>query len=247
MIAPPHDAIDAPHAHELGGVTVAHDRLRTRGVDEEVLVSPQVVISLVVDGPAAKVRSIDHELGKGVEHAREPARMREVVPVVAGVDGDGQTAGDDLVELHEARVIRIDHLRVGMDLESVQAELYHAVDLGFLVLEIGRTVPNPMNSGCRRAWSAMKSFMLVTACDVVATEWTMKCVMGDSFVQASSASGVPGEQAPPSNISTRRRADGIDCLACDLLRIYVRVCVDNCHGFLLQRLPSYPNQEVWGR
>ena len=82
------------------------------------------------------MRGIDHELGKGVEHARESTRMREVVPVVAGVDGDGQTAGDDLVELHEARVIRIDHLRVGMDLESVQAELYHAVDLGFLVFEI---------------------------------------------------------------------------------------------------------------
>ena len=73
--------------------------------------------------------------------------MREVVPVVAGVDGDGQTAGDDLVELHEARVNRIDHLRVGMDLESVQAELYHAVDLGFLVLEIGMHGAEPDELG----------------------------------------------------------------------------------------------------
>ena len=56
-----------------------------------------------------------------------------------------------------------------------------------------------------------------------------------------------GTGASVEHLDAVERADGIDCLARDLLRIYVRVRVDNCHGFLLQRLPSYPNQEVWGR
>lgn len=158
--------------------------------------------------------------------------MREVVAIVAGVDGDGQSAGDDLVELHETRVIRIDHLRVGVDLEAVQAKLYCAFDLGFLVLEIGMHGAEADELGMRVR------------------------LLGDEIVDARHGMGRRGNRvddevrdgggiragkqrlgctgaagAPVEHLDTVKCADCFDGSRCYFLWIDMRVCIDNCHGF----------------
>ena len=54
----------------------------------------------------------------------------------------------------------------------------------------------PMNSGCAWHCFAMKSLMAVTACAVVATECTMKCVMGARSFAVSRPSAVPSPNMP---------------------------------------------------
>ena len=71
-----------------------------------------------------------------MQDALQTARMREVVTIVAGVDDDGQPALDDLVQVHEPRVVHVHLLGVGMDLHALQSQINGAVDLTFHVFEI---------------------------------------------------------------------------------------------------------------
>ena len=63
--------------------------------------------------------------------------MREVVAEVAGVHHQRKPARlHDLIDVHQARVVHVHFLRVGMQLHAVQPQLDHAVDLRLGILEI---------------------------------------------------------------------------------------------------------------
>ena len=96
----------------------------------------QHVVADLGDGPAAEVRRVHHEVGERAQDVLEPARMREVGAVVARMHDERQPALDHLVDAHEARVVHVHLLRVGVQLHAAQAQADGALDLRLGVLEV---------------------------------------------------------------------------------------------------------------
>ena len=74
------------------------------------------------------MRRVHYQVGERAQDVHQAARVRVVVAVVARVDDHGQPQLlADGVHLHEARVVHVHLLRVGMQLDAAKAQLDSAL------------------------------------------------------------------------------------------------------------------------
>ena len=152
--------------------------------------------------------------------------MRVVVTVVARVDDDGQAALDHLVDAHEARVVHVHLLGVGMQLHAAQAQADGALYLHLGVLEVLVHGHEPDEFGMEAA------------------------LLGDEVVDGLHAARRRGHRmhdevrdgrmllrgqqvlhrAFAEHVDEVEVAHGVDRSRGDLVGIYVSMGIDHCHG-----------------
>ena len=121
----------APHARELYRAALSQEELRAGFVKEHAIVHGhlvQDVVTHLVARPTAEMRRVHYQVGERAQDVHQAARVRVVVAVVARVDDHGQPQLlADGVHLHEARVVHVHLLRVGMQLDAAKAQLDSAL------------------------------------------------------------------------------------------------------------------------
>ena len=82
------------------------------------------------------MRGVDAQVGEGAQDVAQALGLGERVAVIAAVDHERQAALHELIKAHEARVVHVDLLRVGVQLDALETQVDDALDFAFGVFVV---------------------------------------------------------------------------------------------------------------